>query len=128
MSAASDNPDMTLYKLTFYVPQSHTQQCLDALWSTGAGIWPNGPGIDTSEPPKYTDTAFVSPGTGQFKVAPHATPHIGTPGTGEAEYVSEDRVEMVIIGTATTKRAVAKLREVHPYEVVALFVVRCEDF
>ncbi|KIW10122.1 hypothetical protein PV08_11082 [Exophiala spinifera] len=128
MAAESENPDTLLYKLTFYVPQSHTQTCLDALWSTGAGRWPNGPRASACEPPKYTDVAFISPGMGQFKVSAHATPHIGTPGNGEAEHVSEDRVEMVIVGTATAKSAVAKLREVHPYEVVALFVVQCEDF
>lgn len=120
--------DNTIYKVLFYVPPSHTQPCLNALWSTGAGTWPNGPSREqtASADPKYTDTCFISSGTGQFKPGPSAQPHIGT--VGVVEYVQEDRVEMVVVGTERAKRAVAALRDAHPYEVVALFVSRCEDF
>jgi hypothetical protein len=77
-------------------------------------------------PPLYTDTCFISQGTGQFKPAGGAKPHIGS--VGRVEYVQEDRVEMVVVGTETARRAVRALRDTHPYEVVALFVCRCEEF
>ncbi|KIX96404.1 uncharacterized protein Z520_07670 [Fonsecaea multimorphosa CBS 102226] len=127
--------DQTIYKLTFYVPPENTHACLSALWATGAGTWPNGPEFPSSssasggepiEPAKYTDTAFISRGTGQFKPSAAANPHIGTP--GKVEYVEEERVEMVVVGTQRCKDAVRELRRAHPYEVVALFVVKCEDF
>jgi len=125
MSQSQSTGDQTLYKLVFYVPPTHTQPCLHAIWATGAGTWPNGPGhLGVSA--LYTDTCFISPGQGQFKPAADADPHIGTPGV--VEYVAEDRVEMVVVGTETARRAVRALREAHPYEVVAVFVVRCEDF
>lgn len=125
-TASTESDADTIYKLLFYVPQTHTQACLHAVWATGAGTWPNGPGHEPGAPPKYTDTCFVSSGTGQFKPAGHATPAVGQP--GKVEYVLEDRVEMVVVGRETVTRAVAELRKAHPYEVVAYFVVRCENF
>lgn len=86
---------------------------LEAVWSTGAGTWPNGPGHVAEAPPKYTETCFISSGTGQFKPSVHADPHIGK--SGVVEYVQEDRVEMVVVGTARVRNAVDKLREAHPY-------------
>jgi hypothetical protein len=92
-------------------------------------VWPNpnsNSDLDVTSTPKYVDSAFISRGTGQFRPAAHANPHVGT--RGQIEVVEEDRVEMVVLGTETVRRAVAELRRVHPYEVVGLFVVRCEDF
>jgi len=34
----------------------------------------------------------------------------------------------VVVGTETARRAARALRDAHPYEVVALFVSRCEEF
>lgn len=123
------NTDQTIYQLTFYTPRSHTTNILSAVHATTAGTWPNGPN-DPSNPasasasaPKYTNAAFISPGTGQFLPTADATPHIGTPGT--VERVDEDRVEMVVVGKDVLRRAVKALREAHPYEVVAFFVTRC---
>ncbi|OAL28864.1 hypothetical protein AYO20_09344 [Fonsecaea nubica] len=141
-TSAQNADDKTIYKLTFYSPLENTQACLSAVWATGAGTWPNTPTTGDSqsqsqslnnasdnnveEPAKYTDTAFISRGTGQFKPSAAANPHIGRP--GQVEYVEEDRVEMVVVGTQRCKDAVRELRKAHPYEVVALFVAKCEDF
>ncbi|EXJ54326.1 hypothetical protein A1O7_09664 [Cladophialophora yegresii CBS 114405] len=130
--------DQTTYKLTFFTPPSATKACLSALHAVGAGVWPSPPPptlasgtkdtpeTSSSSPPKYIDSAFISRGTGQFRPSAHANPTIGTP--GEVQVVEEDKVEMVVVGTEAVRRAVAELRRVHPYEVVGLFVVRCEDF
>ncbi|KIW74077.1 hypothetical protein Z517_12487 [Fonsecaea pedrosoi CBS 271.37] len=138
-TTAQNADDKTIYKLTFYSPPETTQACLSAVWATGAGTWPNTPttvdsqsqGLsdaseNNDEPAKYTDTAFISRGTGQFKPSAAANPHIGRP--GQVEYVEEDRVEVVVVGTQRCKDAVRELRKAHPYEVVALFVAKCEDF
>ncbi|KIW22151.1 uncharacterized protein PV07_12472 [Cladophialophora immunda] len=135
-SNASSADDRTIYELTFYSPVENTQACLEALWATGAGTWPNSPngGVgdkdnqngSEEEPAKYTDTAFICRGTGQFKPSAAANPHIGR--AGQVEYVEEDKVEMVVVGTRRCKDAVRELRRAHPYEVVALFVTKCEDF
>lgn len=39
--------------------------------------------------------------------------------------VDEDRVEMVVVGRDVLRQAVKALREAHPYEVVAFYVVKC---
>lgn len=146
----SSEDDNTIYKLTFYTPPEHTDAILAAIHATGAGTWPNNPPVASSSsaspPPqsqptstsvssqspsstsgaKYIDTAYVSRGTGRFRPTAHADPFIGN--VGQVTFVDEDRVEMVVVGTAVVKRAVKALRDAHPYEVVALFVVKCEDF
>ncbi|KAK5451706.1 hypothetical protein LTS15_007966 [Exophiala xenobiotica] len=113
MCTPLQDADKQVYKLTFYVPTPSTKSVLEAVWSTGAGTWPNGPGHDPAAPPKYTETCFISSGTGQFKPSVHADPHIGKPGV--VEYVQEDRVEMVVVGKTRVRRAVDMLREAHPY-------------
>lgn len=127
-SPPTSTPDQTIYKLTFTTPPSHTTAILAALHATSAGTWPNPPSASgstdtTPTPPKYTHTAFVSQGTGQFRPSAHASPHIGTPGA--VEMVDEDRVEMVVVGREVLRQAVKALREAHPYEVVAFYVVKC---
>jgi hypothetical protein len=129
MSTTTTTPDQTLYKLTFTTPPTHTTTILAALHATTAGTWPNPPSPSASgspstpTPPKYTHTAFITRGTGQFRPSAHATPHIGTPGA--VEVLDEDRVEMVVMGRDVLRQAVRALREAHPYEVVAFFVVKC---
>lgn len=137
-----------MYQLTFYVPTKDTSAVLAAVHATGAGTWPNSPeelgtmgnndnitttatstGAAATLPPppapKYVEAAFITRGTGQFRPTEHADPHIGSAG-GQVEYVVEDKVEMVVVGTELMRRAVAALRAAHPYEVVAFFVTRCE--
>ncbi|EXJ92955.1 hypothetical protein A1O3_01511 [Capronia epimyces CBS 606.96] len=173
---AEDQDQAQIYQLVFYVPQTHTQQCLDALFAVGAGIWPNPPkptstetssttnptsstptptpapaaepeaevevkvsnqnqtqiqdqnDVGDEDEPKYTDSCFISSGTGQFRPSASADPHIGTAG-GQVEHVLEDRVEMVVAGGPDAVRsAVAALRRAHPYEVAAFFVFKSEFF
>jgi hypothetical protein len=42
-SSTKYDEDTIIYNLTFYVPQTHTSTCLQALWFVGAGTWPNAP-------------------------------------------------------------------------------------
>lgn len=133
ISAENRGDDKTIYKLLFYVPPAHTQQCLTAIFTTGAGSWPDPDADDTpsdgaagASEAKYTETCFISGGTGQFRPSTAASPHIGR--RGELEHVEEERVEMVVVGTRTVRAAVEALRAAHPYEVPAYFVVRCENF
>jgi hypothetical protein len=55
-----------------------------------------------------------------------ANPTIGA--VGEAEEVSEERVEIRCETVEITRDAVRVLKEVHPYEEVAYDVVKLEDF
>jgi hypothetical protein len=119
--SSSPSPEMSSshqekYLLSFYVPTANTESCTSAIFKTGAGRWPGG---------TYEEVCFTIRGTGQFRPTAIAKPHIGK--IGELEKLEEDRVEMVVFGRETVVNAVAALKEAHPYEVVAYFVVRCED-
>jgi hypothetical protein len=56
------------FKLIFYVLPSNLDACKSAIFAAGAGKYP-GPG-------GYTECAFVSKGTGQFRPGKSANPHV----------------------------------------------------
>jgi hypothetical protein len=56
------------FKLVFYVPPTALEACKTAVFAAGAGRYP-GPG-------GYTECAFVSKGTGQFRPGDAAHPHV----------------------------------------------------
>jgi hypothetical protein len=56
------------FKLVFYVPPTALNACKTAIFTAGAGKYP-GPG-------GYTECAFMSKGTGQFKPGDSANPHV----------------------------------------------------
>ena len=95
----------TAYKLVAFIPRSHTQPVLDALFAAGAGT------IGA-----YKNCSFRSPGIGTYLPLPGARPWNGTPGRlSEAE---EDRVEVLV--SAHYRVAVEQaLFAAHPYEEVA---------
>lgn len=104
------------YVLSFYVPQTHKEKCTNAIFETGAGTWPGG---------TYKETCFTTAGTGQFRPTGAANPHIGE--VGQLEKVEEYKVEIVVFGRETAVNAVKALKEAHPYEVVAYYVVKIEN-
>ena len=104
------------YTLSFYVPHSALQRCKDALFAVGAGTYPGG---------KYSHACFETSGTGQFRPNDGAVPNVGT--VGLIEKVPETKVEMLCVGRETVEKSVEALKEAHPYEVVAYYVVKIED-
>jgi hypothetical protein len=56
------------FKLVFYVLPANLEACKSAIFAAGAGKYP-GPG-------GYTECAFVSKGTGQFRPGASASPHV----------------------------------------------------
>ncbi|UZP36443.1 hypothetical protein NXS19_004259 [Fusarium pseudograminearum] len=87
------------FTLVFYVPPANAAACKAAIFKAGAGRYP-GPG-------GYTECAWQTSGTGQFRPGDAANP---------------------AIGKDTTRNAVAALKEAHPYEEVPYQVYRVEDF
>ncbi|CAF3521220.1 hypothetical protein SNK03_003869 [Fusarium graminearum] len=106
------------FTLVFYVPPTSAAACKAAIFKAGAGCYP-GPG-------GYTECAWQTSGTGQFRPGDAANPAIGK--IGELEEIPEVRVETLIVGEDTTRNAVAALKEAHPYEEVPYQVYRVEDF
>ncbi|EHK17364.1 uncharacterized protein TRIVIDRAFT_88538 [Trichoderma virens Gv29-8] len=107
----------TIFKLIFYVPETHIEVCKAAIFAAGAGRYPNS---------SYTECCWTALGTGQFRPVAGANPHIGQ--LDKLESVAEVRVEAPCVGQDVTKKAVEALKKAHPYEEPAYEVYRLEDF
>lgn len=91
-----------MYKLCFYVPESHLEAVKQSIFATGAGCIGD-----------YNQCCWQVKGQGQFRPLPGSQPFIGR--QGALETVAEYRVEMVC-ADETIRAAVAALRLAHPYE------------
>lgn len=102
-----------MFKLVFFVPESHLDAVKNAVFAAGAGRIGH-----------YSQCCWQTPGEGQFSPLPGSQPFVGQAGT--LERVIECRVEMVcadeLIGAAVTA-----LRLAHPYEEPAFDVWRLAD-
>jgi hypothetical protein len=95
-----------MYKLVFFVPESHLEQVKTAVFAAGAGAIGN-----------YDQCCWQVAGTGQFRPLAGSNPFIGQ--AQHLEQLTEYRVEMVC-DDARIKTAVAALRAAHPYEEPAI--------
>jgi len=102
-----------MYKLCFYVPESHLEEVKKAVFATGAG-----------RIGRYEHCCWQVAGTGQFRPLPGSQPFVGE--TGRLETLVEYRVEMVCADERITE-AVAARRRAHPYEEPAFDVWRLES-
>ncbi|MBT9395385.1 Nif3-like dinuclear metal center hexameric protein [Hymenobacter sp. NST-14] len=102
-----------LAKLITYVPASHTDAVLEALYAAGAG-----------QIGQYAGCSFRSEGTFTFTPGAGTNPFLGTP--GQPHTGPEDRVE-VLLPLHRQHAALAALRRAHPYEEVAYEVVKLEN-
>lgn len=102
-----------MFKITFYVPESHVEAVKEALFKAGAGRFGN-----------YDCCAWQVKGQGQFRPLPGSDPFLGE--QGRLEVVDEYRVEM-ICEDARVKDAIAALVASHPYETAAYDLVRLEE-
>jgi len=97
-----------MYKLVFFVPESHLEQVKSAVFAAGAGRIGN-----------YDQCCWQVMGEGQFRPLPGSDAFIGK--LNQLEQVVEYRVEMVC-DDAFIQPAVAALRQAHPYEEPAFDV------
>lgn len=103
-----------MYKLTFYVPASHLEVVKQSVFATGAGRIGN-----------YDSCCWQIEGQGQFRALDGSNPFIGKQGALEA--VNEYRVELVCADELISK-AVAALKQAHPYEEPAYDVWKLAEF
>jgi len=94
--------ERTLEKLVTFCPGKNAGAVREALFRAGAGTIGN-----------YSECSFNVSGSGTFKAAPGAHPHVGT--IGELHHEEEIRIE-VIFPTHARPQLVAALRQAHPYE------------
>lgn len=103
------------YCLQFYVPKQDTTRVVAAIHQTGAGNYPGA---------LYHECAFITAGTGRFTPSNDAVPHIGR--AGQAEYVAEDKVEIMCFGKDVAQAAIKALLSAHPYEQIPYMLIRGE--
>jgi hypothetical protein len=106
-----------LYKLSFYVPESHLEPVKTALFSKGAGYYN-----------VYDQCCWQVRGEGQYRPLPDSQPYKGK--TCHLEKVAEYKVEM-ICNEASIKEVVQTLLSIHPYEEPAYEIYKImtvEDF
>ena len=94
-----------MYKLCFFVPESHLESVKSALFALGAGKIGH-----------YDCCAWQVAGQGQFRALEGSAPFIGQHGVVAS--VDEYRVEMVV-SDELIESVVETLVAVHPYEVPA---------
>lgn len=102
-----------MYKLAFFVPESHLEPVKNAVFETGAGRIGH-----------YDHCCWQIKGQGQFRPLEGSHPHIGS--QNELETVEEYRVELVC-EASLIKQAIAAMKLAHPYEEPAYDVFRLED-
>lgn len=103
-----------MYKLVFFVPESHLEIVKSAVFSAGAGAIGH-----------YDQCCWQVLGQGQFRPLTKSNPYIGK--SHELSTVPEYRVEMVC-EDAFIQSAVKALRQSHPYEMPAIDVWKLEEF
>ncbi|MDX1266984.1 MAG: YqfO family protein [Oceanisphaera sp.] len=103
-----------MYKLVFFVPESHLEPVKAAVFATGAGKIGD-----------YDCCCFETRGSGQFRPLAGAKPFIGQ--AGALERVAEVRVELVC-EDHLIRAAVTALRQAHPYEEPAFDAWQLSEF
>jgi hypothetical protein len=103
-----------VYKLAFFVPDSHVEVVKDAVFAAGGGRIGD-----------YDHCAWQVLGSGQFRPLAGSQPFIGE--AGQVEQVEEWKVELVVADELIVA-VVAALKLSHPYETPAYEVWRLEDF
>jgi hypothetical protein len=91
-----------VYKLVFFVPESHVEEVKAAVFGVGAGRYEH-----------YDRCSWQVLGDGQFRPLVGSDPFLGR--AGETERVREYRVEM-LCEDSELKAALQALVDAHPYE------------
>ncbi|WEJ63408.1 NGG1p interacting factor NIF3 [Thiomicrorhabdus lithotrophica] len=102
-----------MYKVVFFVPESHLENVKTAMFSVGAGLIGN-----------YDCCAWQIKGEGQFRALEGSQAFIGK--LNQLEKVEEFRVELVC-PEMHIKAAIQALIEAHPYETPAFEVLKMID-
>jgi hypothetical protein len=103
-----------MYKLCFFVPETHLELTKLALFKAGAGRIGN-----------YEYCAWQCRGEGQFRPLEGSNPYLGQ--SGQLERVVEYKVELVC-EDSFIRNALQALKEAHPYEEPAYDIYRLEEF
>ncbi len=103
-----------MYKISFYVPDTHLEYVKLAMFEAGAGQVDN-----------YSHCAWQVLGEGQYLPLSGSKPFLGV--QQELSKEPEYKVEMICTNQFIHE-VIAALKLTHPYEVPAYHVIALEDF
>ena len=98
-----------IYRLEFYVPDTHLDTVKAAIFKAGAGAMGN-----------YDCCSWETSGTGQFRPLEGSNPFIGT--LSRIEQVKEYKVETICEESVLTE-VIKALKQAHPYELPAYHII-----
>jgi len=101
---------VTMYQISFYVPEAQCDQVKQAMFTAGAGVVGN-----------YQECAWQTLGEGQFRPLEGSQAFIGE--INKLEKLTEYKVEM-ICQSNRIKQVIEALKESHPYEEPANSVLK----
>ena len=104
---------LKMYKLIFFVPESHLDKTKKSLFKIGCGVQGN-----------YENCAWEVKGKGQFLPREDSKPYIGSENV--LTFVDEYRVEM-LCPKNLKDRAANTLIKSHPYETPAFEFITVEN-
>ncbi|MCI9016813.1 MAG: hypothetical protein HFJ53_06595 [Clostridia bacterium] len=107
------NIDVKKVKIVVTVPVENSEELRNAICDEGAGIIGN-----------YTDCTIFTKCIGTFKPLSNANPYIGE--KNKLEFVEEEKLE-ARCDINIVKRVLKRLREVHPYEELAIDIIPLID-
>ena len=102
-----------MYKIVFFVPESHLEPVKTAVFNAGAGHLGH-----------YDQCCWQTLGAGQFRPLAGSNAYVGE--VNKLERLPEYRVELVC-EDALIKTVIKALRFAHPYEEPAVDIWRLED-
>jgi len=105
--------ERSMYKLCFYVPDSHLEAVKKAVFAAGAG-----------RIGAYDSCCWQVMGQGQYRPLEGSQPFIGQ--VGQVQHVPEWKVEMVV-ADELIHDSVKAMKKAHPYETPAYDVWRLSD-
>lgn len=103
-----------MYKLVFFVPETHCEQVKQAVFDAGAG-----------KQGDYSHCSWQALGQGQFLPLPNSQPYLGEKNT--LEVVAEYRVE-TLCDDNVVGQVIRALKQAHPYEEPAYDILKIESF
>jgi hypothetical protein len=104
---------MESVRIIVFVPLESAGTVRTAIGDSGGGIIGN-----------YSHCSFSTKGMGRFKPNEKANPHIGK--ANRLEKVEEERIEFMC-PKSEAKKIIAAIKNVHPYEEVALYITPLID-
>ena len=107
------NINVKRVKIIVTIPIENVEEVRNAICEVGAGIIGN-----------YTHCSMSTKCIGTFKPNDKANPYIGE--NNKLEFVEEEKLE-VVCDIDNVKKAISKLREVHPYEEPAIDIIPLLD-